>query len=81
MSTIMVEPQRPQKIRRMHVACWISTATRAQAHARARAPTPIPCTRTQARKRKCVILIAFPRQEWLRERASVLRYMYKVVQI
>ena len=25
---------------------------------------------------ECVILIAFPRQQWLRERASVLRYTY-----
>jgi hypothetical protein len=25
---------------------------------------------------RCVILIAFPLQQWLRERASVLRYTY-----
>ena len=25
---------------------------------------------------ECVILIAFPRQQWLRERTSVLRYTY-----
>jgi hypothetical protein len=25
---------------------------------------------------ECVILIAFPRQQWLRDRASVLRYTY-----
>ena len=37
----MVEPEGPQIIWRMRVACWISKATRAQAHARARAPTHI----------------------------------------
>ena len=25
---------------------------------------------------ECVILIAFPRQQWFRERASLLRYTY-----
>jgi hypothetical protein len=38
-------------------------------HARARTPT---CTH----KEKYVILISFPRQQWFRERASVLRYTY-----
>ena len=49
-----------------HVACWINEATRPQAYSSARAPTP-----TQ----KYVRLIAFPQQQWFRERASVLRYI------
>ena len=60
----------------------------AQAHSRARAPSPHPHThalthphaRAHARARthtqKCVILIAFPLQQWFHERASVLRYAY-----
>ena len=45
MSKNEVEPQRPQKIWRMPVACWISKATRAQAHARAIASATTPkCT-------------------------------------
>ena len=36
----MVEPERPETIWRMRVACWINKATRAQAHTRTRAPTP-----------------------------------------
>jgi hypothetical protein len=36
------------------------------------------CTRTQ---KKYVIVIAFPRRQWFRERAAMLRYMYKMVQI
>jgi hypothetical protein len=67
---------------------WISKATRAQARASARAPTPThmsvrarthpsahPHTPTHTRTQKYVIFIAFP-QQWLRERASVLRYRY-----
>ena len=46
--------------------CWISKATRLQAHAR----TPPPHTD------QYVILIAFPQQQLLRERASLLRYTY-----
>jgi hypothetical protein len=33
-------------------------------------------TRTRPHTEKYVILIAFPRQQWFRERASVLRYTY-----
>ena len=52
---------------RRRISCWISKATRTQAvaHALVRSHT-----------QKYVILIAFPRQQWLRERASVLRYTY-----
>ena len=39
MSTSVVEPEGPQKVRRMRVAFWIVKATRAPAHARALAPT------------------------------------------
>jgi hypothetical protein len=27
---------------------------------------------------ECVILVAFPRQQWLRERVSMLRYIYMI---
>jgi len=43
----------------------------------------LPCWITNKRKTKainshsdCVILIAFPRQQWLHERSTVSRYMY-----
>ena len=83
MSKTVMEPERPQTIWRMRAACWISKATRAQANARARAPTPTntqahACTHPRARKhtQTYVLLIASPRQQWLRERASILRYTY-----
>jgi hypothetical protein len=50
-----------------HVAWWISKATCAQVHAHARASV-----RARTHTQKYVILIAFPRQQWFRERASVL---------
>ena len=53
----------------MRAACWISKATREHAHARAP-------TQARAHTQKYVLLIASPRQEWFRERASVLRYTY-----
>ena len=52
---------------RMRVACLINKATRTQAHAYAHAHT-----HTQ----KYVIFIAFPRQQWFREGALMLRYTY-----
>jgi hypothetical protein len=70
MSKNMVEPERLQKVIWRRVACWISKATRAQAHSSA----PLrPHTHKQAR------LIAFPRQQELRQRASTLRYTYIAV--
>ena len=38
----------------------------------------IACWATKATKTQsdCVILIAFPLQQWLRERATLLRYTY-----
>ena len=75
----VVEPETPQTIWRMRVACWISKTTRAQAHARVRAPTTthaLQHPRERAHTQIYVILMAFPRQQWLRERASMLRYMY-----
>ena len=74
----MVEPERPQKIWRMRVACWIGKDTRTQAHACAHAPTPthmhaLTRTHTRTHTEKCAILFAFPWQQWFRERASVLR--------
>jgi hypothetical protein len=81
----LVVPERPQMIVwRVRVACWISKATSAHAHASAH-----PHTHARAHS----FLISFPRQQWVCERASVLRYtyiicfvkklflMYRVVQI
>ena len=34
------------------------------------------CTRTHAHTEEYVILFAFPRKEWIRERTSMLRYTY-----
>jgi hypothetical protein len=50
---------------RIRVACWISKATCTLAHVYANAA---------GHTHKYVIFIAFPRQQWLRERALVLRY-------
>jgi hypothetical protein len=47
-------------VRRMRFACWITKATHKHTHTRS----------------EYVILIAFPRQRWLRERASVVRCIY-----
>jgi hypothetical protein len=55
------------------VAYWTSKTTRFQKHIRAYSPTS---THTRARTHKYLILIAFPRQQWFRERVLVLRYTY-----
>ena len=55
----IVERGTPQTTKwRMRIACWIRKATNTKAH-----------THTG-----CVIIIAFPPQQWLRERAEMLRY-------
>jgi hypothetical protein len=54
MSKNMVEPERPQIVWRMLVACWISKTELVKAHAHSRAPTPTP-THIQ----KCVRLSFF----------------------
>ena len=80
----LVEPERPQTIWCVHVACWINMATRAKAHARdralknARAHTTHACTHTPTHPPppKYVKLIGFPQQQWFRERPSVLRHTY-----
>jgi hypothetical protein len=71
----LMKPGRTQMAIQRRVACWVSKATCAQAHASARAPTP---TRTHSYKdtHKRVILIAFPWQQWFRQRASILRYTF-----
>ena len=51
----------------MRFACWINKAILAKTSAKSRTHT-----------HKYLILIAFPQQQWLRERASVLRYTYIV---
>ena len=82
MSKNVVEPGRPQTIRRTRFAFLLSNATRAQAHASGRAPTHTyaqtfaPCSLTRKHTHKYVILISFPQQQWLRERVLMLRYTY-----
>ena len=71
MSKNVVEPEKLQMIIRRRIKCWISNATRAQTHFCARAPTH---TRARAHTQQYIILIAFPQQQWLRERDSMLRY-------
>jgi hypothetical protein len=57
----------------VHVACWVINATRAQTHPRFRARVH---TITHTHTQKYVILIAFPRQQWFRECALLLRNTY-----
>ena len=54
-------------IRVMHFACWVTKATRERTRQHASA-----LSHTQ----KYVILVAFPRQQWFLEGASMLRYTY-----
>ena len=49
----------------MRFACWVGKATLARSQAL-----------TRVRIQKYVIIFAFPRQQWFREHASVLRYTY-----
>ena len=72
MSKNVVEPEAIDDsiIRLVRFASSVNKATRAQAPAHASAPAN-PHTRTHAHTH-----IAFLRQQWLRERASVLRYTY-----
>jgi hypothetical protein len=74
MSKNVVETERPQMAIWRRVACWISKVTRAQTRQR-RASTRAHA-RTHTHTQKYVILIAFPRQQWFHERASILRYTY-----
>jgi len=61
-----VQQGRPQMtIWRMRIACWMTKAT-ARTHTH---------THTHTHTR-CVKLIASPLQQWLHERASLLRYTY-----
>ena len=58
MSKNVLEPEMPQKTRRMRVACWLRKATRTRTSTRPRAR---PHTRTKARAhtKEYVILIVF----------------------
>ena len=60
---------------RRRVARWFSKAACAQAHARSCAPTTTHA-RTHTHTVKYVTRFAFPRQQWFRERTSILRYTY-----
>ena len=88
----MVELERSQMTIWRLVASWISKATREKAHdcarkhARARTHkyhsiiwrTLFACriTKTKKTHSEYVILIAFLRQKWFRQRASLLRHTY-----
>jgi hypothetical protein len=61
MSKNMVEPERLQTLGLMRVVRWISEAARVKAH---------------SHTHKYVILNAFPRQQWFRKRAPVIRSTY-----
>jgi hypothetical protein len=61
---------------RVRVECGISKATRSKTHVRTSAPTPTSILRTRTHTQKYVIHIAFSRQQYFGERASVLRYTY-----
>jgi hypothetical protein len=83
MSKNMVDPEGPQMTIWWRVACWTSKVTRTQEHNRAYAHTHTHkharkhthlLTHARSHTQKCVIVIAFPRQHWFRERASVLHY-------
>ena len=79
----LVKPERPQTTTwGKHVAWLINKATCARSctrlQARPRKHIRIRTTHPSVHKHaeKSVILIALTRQQWLRERASVLRYTY-----
>ena len=61
----------------VHAYCMLDTkgCMRALAHTRAPLHTPTHA-HVRTHTEKYVIIIAFPRQQWLRERASVPRYTY-----
>ena len=75
---ILVPETSNMTIRCMCCAYWIRRFTRAQAHACSPALTaimqPYACPRTHTQK--YVMIIAFPRQQLFRERASLLSYTY-----
>jgi hypothetical protein len=57
----------------VRVACWISKPTCTHSQAQANAPG-----HTHARTRTHICNISFPRQQWFRERVSMLRYKHIV---
>jgi hypothetical protein len=65
---------------RIRVSCWISKAicTYEQAHAHAPGYPMHARTRKHAHTDQYIIIIAFPQQQWFRERTSMLRYTYIV---
>jgi hypothetical protein len=84
MSKNVVEPERPQVAIWRSAECWIIKATRVHPRASARAPTDThihACasgqTHTHAFARAPTeICKTFPRQQWFRKGASILRYTY-----
>jgi hypothetical protein len=62
---------------RIRVESWISKATCTYAHAHVHAPgCPHARTHKHAHTDQEVILIAFPQQQWFRERACVTLYVH-----
>ena len=79
MSKNVVEPEKPQTTSQYETYALHAGLERRYVLIRTHMPTH-PDTHMHARARththKYVILTAFPRQQWFRERASLLRYTY-----
>jgi hypothetical protein len=69
----VVELERMQAMWRLSLVYWISKSTCTQAHPCTRVLTP---THPHIHTQKCVILIAFPQQQWFCESTSLVHYMY-----
>ena len=73
----MVQPDKPQTtVRRLRFACGMAEPPAPPSHTHTRARARVP--RTHAHIIPYVILLAFSRQHWLRERASMLPCVYIV---
>jgi hypothetical protein len=67
-----------------HILCSVKFFTRKSYHSRETveeccvAGKGFACWITKAKntRSECVILVAFPRQQWLRERTTILRFTY-----
>jgi hypothetical protein len=78
MSKNVVEPEGHKWRHNMaHTLRMLDNTTRTYTHANAHAPgKPLARKPGHAHSGKYVIFIVFPRQQMIRERASVLRYTY-----
>ena len=79
----MLEPEATNdNIWRICIACWMKKSLHERKHVHTHMPRVCARehththTHTHTHMEKYVILIAFPWQQWCRERASMLRYKY-----